>query len=233
MNKTLPILLVLVLVGGLGFLFMNLARNETDTQATSQDTSPEEVVLDDTRPVILAFGDSLTAGFGLSESESYPSQLQDYLDRNGYDYRVINAGLSGDTSAGAANRIEFSLEDNPEIIIVTIGGNDLLRGLPLDQLRTNIASIIEASQEAGTKVVLSGMQAPANLDSAYRTELIALYQELAREYDTAFIPFFLEGVALNPAINQSDQIHPTKEGYGIILEQNILPVLEPLLERAN
>jgi acyl-CoA thioesterase-1 len=182
----------------------------------------------DTRPRIVAFGDSLTAGLGLGADDSYPAQLQDQLDKLKYHYRVINAGVSGDTTAGGLRRVPWVLNSKPEIVILELGGNDGLRGLSLDQTRNNLEQIIQRLHRAGTKVVLAGMKLPPNYGKDYTAGFEALYAALARKYQLPLIPFFLEGVAASTTLNQADGIHPTKEGYTIIVEQ-ILKTLRPLL----
>jgi acyl-CoA thioesterase-1 len=182
----------------------------------------------DDRPRIVAFGDSLTAGLGVQADESYPAQLQRRLDSLGYYYRVINAGVSGDTTAGGLRRVPWILNNKPELVILELGANDGLRGLPVDQTKSNIRQIIRQLQKAGTTVVLAGMKLPPNYGQDYTTSFEAMYQMLAKEYQLVLIPFFLEGVGGSSSLNQADGIHPTKEGYGIIVEQ-VLKVLRPVL----
>ena len=182
----------------------------------------------DNRPRIVAFGDSLTAGFGVQADESYPAQLQRRLDSLGYHYRMINAGVSGDTTAGGLRRVPWILNSKPELVILELGANDGLRGLPGDQTKSNLRQIIRQLQEAGTTVVLAGMKLPPNYGQDYTTNFEAMYQMLAKEYHLALIPFFLEGVGGSSSLNQADGIHPTKEGYEIIVNQ-VLKVLKPVL----
>lgn len=182
----------------------------------------------DNRSRIVAFGDSLTAGLGVQADESYPAQLQRRLDSLGYRYRVINAGVSGDTTAGGLRRVPWILNNKPELVILELGANDGLRGLPLDQAQNNLRQIIRQLQEAGTVVVLAGMRLPPNYGQDYTASFEAMYRMLAKEYRLAWIPFFLEGVGGSSSLNQADGIHPTKEGYEVIVEQ-ILKVLKPVL----
>ncbi|MBI5854730.1 MAG: arylesterase [Nitrospirae bacterium] len=170
----------------------------------------------DDRPTIVAFGDSLTAGLGVSPEDSYPAQLQRRLDDAGYRYRVLNAGVSGDTSAGGVRRLEWVLKSHPRIVIIEIGGNDGLRGLDIQQTRANLGEIISRFQAAGVTVVLAGMQLPPNYGKDYTAQFAALYPELARVHRLTLIPFFLEGVAAHPPLNQADGIHPTEAGYHMI-----------------
>ncbi len=182
----------------------------------------------DDRPRIVAFGDSLTAGFGVQADESYPAQLQRRLDSLGYRFRVINAGVSGDTTAGGLRRVPWVLNNKPELVILELGANDGLRGLPVDQTRSNLRQIIRQLQEAGTTIVLAGMKLPPNYGQDYAAGFEAMYRMLAKEYRLALIPFFLEGVGGSSSLNQADGIHPTKEGYEVIVEQ-VLKVLRPML----
>jgi acyl-CoA thioesterase-1 len=176
----------------------------------------------------VAFGDSLTAGLGVSTEESYPAQLQRRLDALGYQYRVINAGVSGDTTAGALRRVPWVLNGSPALVILEVGGNDGLRGLSLDQTRANLEQIIERLQQAGVRVVLAGMKLPSNYGKDYTDGFEAIYPSLAKRYRLPLIPFFLEGVAASPTLNQTDGIHPTGQGYEIIAEQ-VLTAIRPLL----
>jgi acyl-CoA thioesterase-1 len=182
----------------------------------------------DTRPRIVAFGDSLTAGLGVQADESYPAQLQRRLDSLGYHYRVINAGVSGDTTAGGLRRVSWILNNKPELVILELGVNDGLRGLPVDHTQSNLRQIIRQLQEAGTTVVLAGMKLPPNYGQDYTARFEALYQKLAKESQLPLIPFFLEGVGGSSSLNQADGIHPTKEGYKLIVEE-VLKVLRPVL----
>ncbi|MBI4082141.1 MAG: arylesterase [Candidatus Lambdaproteobacteria bacterium] len=179
-------------------------------------------------PVIVALGDSLTAGFGLPEEQSYPALLQERLRQRGYPHRVVNAGVSGDTSAGALARMGWLLRQRVDLLIVCLGANDGLRGLATDQLRENLARIIEQGQAAGARVILAGMRMPLNYGPAYTRAFAAVYPALARRYGVALIPFLLEGVAAQPALNLPDGIHPNAQGQRIVLE-NVWRVLEPLL----
>ena len=187
----------------------------------------------DNRPRIVAFGDSLTAGLGVQADESYPAQLQRRLDSLGYHYRVINAGVSGDTTAGGLRRVPWILSNKPELVILELGANDGLRGLPVDHTKSTLRQIIRQLQEAGTRVVLAGMKLPPNYGQDYTASFEAMYQVLAKEHRVSLIPFFLEGVGGSSSLNQADGIHPTKAGYEVIVEQ-VLKVIRPMLnERAH
>jgi acyl-CoA thioesterase-1 len=182
------------------------------------------------RPSIVAFGDSLTAGLGVRQDESYPARLQRKLDAAGYAYRVVNAGVSGETTAGGARRVSWILKNKPVIVILELGGNDGLRGLSLQETKANLERIIQQLQHASVTVVLAGMKLPPNYGKDYTDGFESLYQALAKQYRLTLIPFFLDGVAGSSSLNQADGIHPTGEGYRIIVEK-ILPTLEPMLER--
>ncbi|MEK7832322.1 MAG: arylesterase, partial [Acidobacteriota bacterium] len=185
----------------------------------------------DDLPTIVAFGDSLTAGYGLSDEQSYTTLLQRKLDENGYRYRVINAGVSGDTSAGGARRIDWALESgNVKILILELGGNDGLRGLPVADMKNNLEQVIRRAQSAGVTVVLAGMEAPPNFGADYTREFRQAFSDLAKEYKTPFIPFVLLGVGGDPRLNQPDGIHPNAAGEKVMTE-NVWRALEPLLAK--
>ena len=179
-------------------------------------------------PRIVFLGDSLTAGYGLDKEDSVPALIQKRLQDAGYPYEVVNAGVSGDTSAGGLSRLDWSLAGDVKILVVELGGNDGLRGLPVAELKRNLTEIITRAQTKGIKVVLTGMEAPPNFGSAYTTEFREVYRQLARAHDVTFVPFYLEGVAGIPNLNIADGIHPNAEGSRIV-EKTIWSALEPLL----
>jgi acyl-CoA thioesterase I len=188
-------------------------------------TKPEE------RPAIVAFGDSLTAGYGLVDREqAFTALLQRRLDEGGYRYQVIDAGVSGDTSAGGSRRIDWALRGNVKFLILELGGNDALRGQPVAEMKKNLALIIERAQSRGVTVILAGMEAPPNLGEEYTREFRQVFQDLANQYKLPFIPFVLEGVGGRPELNQPDGIHPNAEGEKIMTE-HVWRTLEPLLQR--
>ena len=199
------------------------------TDVTAQPGRSSQPSRDDW-PRIVAFGDSLTAGLGVSPEESYPSQLQQRLDEAGYRYRVINAGVSGETTAGGLRRISWVLSSKPRIVILELGANDGLRGLDLKETRSNLEQIIQRLQAAGVTVVLAGMKLPPNYGADYTARFSAIYPELAHAYHLALMPFFLEGVATQAGLNQADGIHPIGAGYRVIV-QNLMQRLEPLLAK--
>jgi len=189
---------------------------------------PLKAVADDARPRIVAFGDSLTAGLGVAAEEAYPARLQRRLDERGLRFRVINAGVSGDTTAGGLRRVDWVLKSRPEFVILELGGNDGLRGLNLQQTKANLAEIIQRCQAASVKVILAGMKLPPNYGADYIKGFEAIYPALAKQYRLTLIPFFLDGVAGSTSLNQADGIHPTSEGYRIIADK-VLETLAPLL----
>lgn len=182
----------------------------------------------DDRPRIVAFGDSLTAGLGVATEDTYPARLQRRLDEQGLRYRVINAGVSGDTTAGGLRRVEWVLKSHPDMVILELGGNDGLRGLNVQETKANLERIIQRCQEASVTVVLAGMKLPPNYGADYTKAFEAIYPALAKRYRVTLIPFFLDGVAGSASLNQADGIHPTSEGYRIITEK-VLEQITPLL----
>ena len=183
-------------------------------------------------PRIVVLGDSLTAGLGLPIEDAYPAVLQRRLDDKGLKYQVINAGISGDTSAGGLARIDWALEGDVRILIVALGGNDALRGLPVSQLKDNLARIIRRAQARGVTVVLAGMEAPPNWGDEYTRAFHDVYPALAAEYHLALVPFLLEGVAGIDRLNQRDGIHPTAEGDRMVAD-TVWGVLEPVVAAAG
>ena len=181
-------------------------------------------------PRIVFLGDSLTAGLGLSPEQSYPSLIGKRLKAGGFEYEVVNAGVSGDTSAGGLRRVEWSLEGDVRVLLVALGGNDGLRGLPPAELKKNLAAILERAREKKIPVILAGMEAPPNNGPDYTRDFRAVYSDLAKEYQVRFIPFLLQGVAGDAALNQPDGIHPNVRGAEIVADL-VWKALEPLLGR--
>jgi acyl-CoA thioesterase-1 len=178
---------------------------------------------------LVALGDSLSAGFNLPQEAAFPVRLQAALRDKGYDVTVINAGVSGDTSAGGLSRLDWMLGDDPDGVIVELGANDGLRGLDPAKTKENLAAIISRLQSEGIAVLLAGMLAPPNLGRDYGREFDVLYGDLAREQDVLLYPFFLDGVAGQPDLNLEDGMHPTPEGVDIIVSR-ILPQVEALID---
>jgi acyl-CoA thioesterase I len=182
----------------------------------------------DTRPAIVAFGDSLTAGFGADPGKSFPDFLQKDLDAAGLKWRVINAGVSGNTTTDGLARLSEVLAYKPRITIVEFGGNDGLRGLPIETTRANLEQIIQMLQSAGSKVILAGMTLPPNYGPDYIKPFQQVYADLAAKYKVARIPFLLSDVALHPDLMQRDGIHPTAQGNEIVAK-TVMRYLKPLL----
>lgn len=179
-------------------------------------------------PLLVALGDSLTAGLGIDLDEAYPARLARALRADGYAVTVVNAGVSGDTTAAGLARAEWALEGDVRILILALGGNDGLRGLPPDQMKRNLSQILSLAAERGVRVLLAGMEAPPNFGAAYTAAFRGVFAELAREHDVAFLPFLLDGVAADPALNQADGIHPNAAGAAIVAAR-VRDALEPLL----
>jgi acyl-CoA thioesterase I len=183
------------------------------------------------RPVIAAFGDSLTAGAGVYPERNYPSKLQEKIDKSGYYYTVVNAGISGETSSQGLERLQSICVLHPAIVIIEFGANDGLRRLPLDVMERNLSAMVSGIHASGAKVILSGMRVPAYYGLSYADSFSKVFQQVAQDHNIALIPFFLENVGGKPHLNQADGIHPTAEGYDIVVE-TVWQVLEPMLQSA-
>jgi acyl-CoA thioesterase-1 len=192
--------------------------------------SPSQNPAVDERPIILAFGNSLTAGSGVPAGSGYPEMLQMELDARGYAYRVVNAGVGGDTTGGGLARVKRALDVKPEIVILELGGNDGLRGVPIDVMQSNLDELIVAFKKSGARVVLGGMTLPRNFGNEYISAFEKIYPELAAKHDVPLIPFFLEGAAGHPDLMLEDAIHPNQAGYKYVTK-NVMKYLEPLLKK--
>ena len=206
------------------------------------DTVPPESAASEAAPVadievagperrIVAFGDSLFAGYGLAEEEGYPEQLEDALRQGGINARVIDAGVSGDTSAAGRQRLAFTLDaqdTKPDLVLLELGGNDMLRGIQPDQTRANFAAMLDELQERDIPVLLMGMRAPPNYGTEYQQRFDALYGELAREYGARLVPFWLESIFEDPSLFLEDRIHPTAEGVGMLVGDTLDDVQQAL-----
>jgi acyl-CoA thioesterase-1 len=201
------------------------------TSAPAAAPAPPAAVVD-ARPRIVALGDSLTAGLGLPVEQAYPSLLQKRLNSAGLNFEVVNAGVSGDTSAGGLSRLDWALQGDVRVLIVALGGNDALRGLPTDALQANLAQIIEAAQARHIRVILAGMEAPPNYGADYTVSFHKVYSALADKYRVPFVPFLLQNVAGITELNQPDGIHPTAAGARIVAD-NVWAVLKPVAEDAH
>lgn len=180
---------------------------------------------------ILVLGDSLSAGYGLTTAEAFPAQLEQALRQSGLAVRVINAGVSGDTTAGGLARLDWALSNRPQLVIVQLGANDALRGLDPEQARANLDAILTRLQSEGVPVLLAGMRAPRNLGPDYYTKFDRIYSDLAGKHQVALDPFFLEGVALRPELNQSDGLHPNAQGVAVVVRRLLPQVRELLINR--
>ncbi len=212
-------------------LFFLVACGESNTTTTSQ-KAPEKTNTSTETTTILALGDSLTEGLGVPKKQAYPALLENKLHAMGFDnHTVVNSGLSGETSSGLKARIDWVLQTQPSITILTIGANDAMRGLPLDLVENNISEVIVKLQNNGSQVVLGGMEIYNNLGQEYVQGFKSIYPKLAQKHQVPLIPFFLAGVAGDSTLNQTDGIHPTSAGYQIIVDQNIWPAIQPLLQK--
>ncbi|HMH27236.1 MAG TPA: arylesterase [Steroidobacteraceae bacterium] len=182
-------------------------------------------------PVILVFGDSISAGYGLPLEQGWVELLRSRLKAQGYGYQVVNASVSGETTAGGLARLPRALElHHPSIVILELGGNDGLRGLPIAQMRTNLTQMTSSSTAAGAKVLLLGMRMPPNYGPEYTKQFAMVFSDLATEKKISLVPFLLTDIALSPALLQADDIHPNAQGQPILLD-NVWPTLKPLLRK--
>ncbi|MGM8886629.1 arylesterase [Psychrobacter sp. 1U2] len=243
-SSTIGILSTALLLSGCQKPAETETTNEPQTTKTTTVTAP--VAVEETTSVrameqdeksqpitILALGDSLTEGLGVNPEDNYPAQLEAKLKEMGYEnVDVVNSGLSGETSTGLVNRLDWVTQTKPDITILTIGANDAMRGLELETIEENIRTAVKHLQDNGSEVILGGMQIYDNLGNDYVKSFSAIYPRIAEDMNLQMIPFFLEGVGGDPELNQADAIHPTREGYTIIVNNNILPVLRPELDEA-
>jgi len=214
----------LLLAAGSGCGVSSADTSKADNRAPAAPPS-----LKDERPKIIAFGDSLTAGFGLTEKESYPYLLQKKIEADGFNYEVINAGVSGDTSLGGLERFDWVLDqENVRILILELGANDLLRNVPVDEMKKNLDEIIARAKAKGVRVLFCGMVAPASVGDKYQKEFSKVFPDLADKHGVTFLPFILEDVALKRELNQADGIHPNAEGEKIMTD-NVYRELKPML----
>ncbi|MFC6647060.1 arylesterase [Granulicella cerasi] len=197
------------------------------TQTTYEPTRAARVA--DGRPVLVCFGDSITAGYGIDNGQTYPQYLQSLLDRDGYPYRVVNAGVSGNTTKDALDRVADVLAKSPAIVVVEFGGNDALRGLPLEQTKANLASVVEQLQAANVRVALAGITIPPDYGQQYVSRFNAIYPAVAAKYRVPYLPFVLKGAYGVAGSMQADGIHPTTQGAAQVA-LNIETLVKPLLK---
>ena len=212
------------------FLFISCGdttKKETGVQDSEDTEVSESNPVANDKKVILFFGDSLTAGYGLELEEAFPALIQERLDSLGLNYTVINSGVSGETTSGGLNRLNWVLNQDVDVFVLELGANDGLRGIPLDETRQNLQAIIDQVREKdpNTQIILTGMQIPPNMGPAYTSEFKNIFPDLAEKNEIPLIPFLLEGVAANPDLNLDDGIHPTAEGHKI-LRENVWEVLK-------
>jgi acyl-CoA thioesterase I len=186
------------------------------------------------RKVVVVLGDSLAAGLGVEPGQAFPALLQKKIDATGWSYTVVNAGVSGDTSAGGLARIDWLLRRKMDVLILELGGNDGLRGIPISATKTNLQAILDrvGQKYPEARVVVIGMQMPPNMGEEYTAAFQKIFPELAAKNHAALVPFLLEGVGVKPELNQEDRIHPTAAGHEIVAE-NVWKILKPVLEKLN
>ena len=207
-------------------------RNDAASQPAPQAPAEQSASrTDDQRPKIVVLGDSLTAGLGLVDTESYPGLLQARIDQEGFQYEVVNAGVSGDTSAGGLRRLDWALQEDVRVLIVALGANDGLRGLSVSEMKRNLGQIIETARAKNVVVILAGMEAPPNYGAEYAASFRQAYRELSLQYRVLFVPFLLDKVAGQAGLNQADGIHPNSRGAAIVAD-TVWNVLKPLLDQS-
>ena len=234
MPRGRPILAGLVALACLGAA--GCRGDSKEPSAASREAAAATVPADPDAPParsrIVAFGDSLTIGLGLLEQEAYPALLQNKINEAGYQFEVVNAGVSGDTSAGGLRRLDWALQGDVKVLIVAFGGNDGLRGLPVSQMKENLSQIIDRARERNIVIVLAGMEAPPNFGQEYATGFRQAFRDVALNKRVLFIPFLLNNVAGKPELNQADGIHPNQQGTQIVAD-TVWSVLEPLLDQMS
>ena len=222
-------LLTLIGCGGSTSSTQSASSSEAKQPGAAPAAAPEQASHADNRPRVVFLGDSITAGLGLAPEQAYPTLIQEKVDAESLGYHVVNAGVSGDTSAGGLSRLDWALDGDVRVMVVGLGGNDGLRGLPPEELRKNLATIIERAQARKIAVVLAGMEAPPNFGQTYTVAFRRVYADLATQYGVPLIPFLLQGVAGIEGLNQRDGIHPTAEGARTVAD-NVWTVLRPTLK---
>ncbi len=222
MNKTISVIYVFLLI-----IAVSCNNNKQDTNSKQQADKSVPVISGVKMKTVLFFGNSLTAGYGVDPSEAFPALIQNKIDSLKLNYKVINAGVSGETSASGNSRVDWILRQPVDIFILELGGNDGLRGIPLTETEKNLQAIIDKvkAKYPEAKLVLAGMQIPPNMGQQYAGEFKKIYPELAAKNHIALIPFLLQGVGGDPKLNQRDGIHPTAEGDKIVAE-NVWKVLK-------
>lgn len=214
----------------LGLAMLSCSEKKADTTQTEVVAEKTEVVKSDEK-IILFFGNSLTAAYGIDPEDGFAGLTQQRIDSLGLDYKVINGGLSGETTAGGLSRLDWFLEEKPDVFVLELGGNDGLRGINLSETKSNLLKIIDKvrSKFPDTKIILAGMQIPPNMGQEYASEFTAMYPAVAEEKGVTLIPFLLENVGGIPELNLPDGIHPTEEGHQIVFK-TIWPYIEKNLD---
>jgi acyl-CoA thioesterase-1 len=214
------------------FVICSSCHQETKKEGNSnmEPAGKQDSVMKEPVRTILFFGNSLTAGYGLDLSEAYPALIQKRIDSMGLNYKVVNAGLSGETSAGGVTRVGWVLKQKPAVFVLELGANDGLRGIQVPETKKNLQQIIDTVRKISpeTKIILAGMQIPPSMGAKYTNDFKKVFEELATTNHIGLIPFLLDGVAGHPKLNQDDGIHPTAEGYKIVTE-NVWKVLAPII----
>ena len=210
-------------------LLLSLFTLATSVRAQTGDDVPAAAA-NEARPLVVFLGDSLTAGLGVNEDQAYPAVVAERLAAAGHPVRVLNAGVSGDTSAGGVRRLNWLLGQHPDVVVVGLGSNDGLRGLPLEQTEINLRQIVTRVRDAGARVLLLGNMVPPNYGPDYGPQFAAIFPRLAKELGVPLVPFLLEGVGGRPELNQGDGIHPTAEGHRI-MAQTVFAKLEPIVAK--
>lgn len=221
MKKTISLIFLVLLIGGASYYFGLFDNFKNENQPT--DTSPQNNENKGEAFKIIAVGDSLTAGYGLSLTDSYPMQLEARLKAEGYEVEMINAGISGETTAGLLERVEFIKSNNPDMVLITIGGNDALRNLPVDKTEENITKIIQNLKEIlpADKIFLMSAQAPLNLGLAYVNKFNSIYENVEEKEGINLVPFVVSEVFLDSSLMQDDRIHPNEAGYSRLIDKYI------------
>jgi len=224
--STYPFFLILALV------FLSCEENKSSDTA-SEESMVKPIEKKEEKKIILFYGNSLTAGYGIEEEDAFPGLVAKTIDSLGLNYKVINGGLSGETTAGGLNRLDWFLEEMPSIFVLELGGNDGLRGLPAEESKKNLKEIIAKvkAKSPATTIILAGMQIPPNMGNNYAQNFMRIYPEIAKEEKVTLIPFLLEGVAGNRDLNLKDGIHPTEAGH-LIIYQTIWPYIKEAIEKS-
>jgi len=221
-------LIIVLLVG------CNNANDKAQNKITEKETELSDSIIDDNQKVIVFFGNSLTAGYGIDPGDAFPALIQKKLDSLGYNYKVVDAGLSGETTASGLNRIEWVLKQKPDVFVLELGGNDGLRGIPLVETRKNLNKMIEIvrEQNESTKIILAGMMIPPNMGQKYTDEFRGIFPQIAEKKNVYLIPFLLDGVGGERELNLPDMIHPNEAGHKVVAE-NVWSVLGPIVRNSG